>query len=197
MPRAVVERWHVDLRDWLRHNGMTMADNSPLPSVDQVPQVLQQQFRKKRDRLFHKSLDECHGKCVLRRRELAEIVMNSLRHFDGQRYDLDSAIVMPNHVHVLVQFRPPTTCRAQCESWLHFTATRINRELGLKGAFWQSEPFDHLVRSVEQFVYLRRYIAENGIKAKLPDTDYYYWTNESRRGASCHTTATDTTLESS
>jgi len=82
---------------------------------------------------------------------------------------------MPNHVHLLVQFRPGTTCREQGESWLHYTAWQINKRLGRKGAFWQSEPFDHLVRSAEQFHYLRQYIAENGVRASLPETDYLFW----------------------
>jgi putative transposase len=46
-----------------------------------------------------------------------------------------------------------------------------NRE----GAFWQSEPFDHLVRSGEQFAYLQRYIARNGKEANLPTSNYLYW----------------------
>ena len=57
----------------------------------------------------------------------------------------------------------------------HFTTFQINQRLNRKGEFWQSEPFDHLVRSPEQYLYLRKYIAENGIKARLPPTDYLYW----------------------
>lgn len=34
----------------------------------------------------------------------AKIVADALRHFDGERYELASFVVMPNHVHVL--FRP-------------------------------------------------------------------------------------------
>ncbi|MEZ6077339.1 MAG: hypothetical protein R3C56_17215 [Pirellulaceae bacterium] len=63
---------------------------------------------------------------MLRSRELAAIVLDSLRHFDGDRYDLDSAIIMPNHVHLIAQFRPPVTCREQCTSWLYYTAHQIN-----------------------------------------------------------------------
>jgi type I restriction enzyme R subunit len=134
---------------------------------------------KLRNRLWHGNLDQGHGECVLRNREFATIVLDSLRHFDEERYDLDCAIVMPNHVHLLVQFKLPTTCSDQCDSWLHFTAYRINKRLGRKGAFWQSEPFDHLVRSGEQFAYLQRYIARNGIEANLPASDYLYWSRTS------------------
>ncbi|MEZ6124652.1 MAG: transposase [Planctomycetaceae bacterium] len=128
--------------------------------------------------MWHQQLDECHGACVLRQPETAEIVAGALHHFDGDRYYLDSFIVMPNHVHALVQFRPPTTLRKQLESWLHFSATQINRHLGTRGRFWQSEPFDHLVRSAEQFQYLQRYIRENPEKARLSAGQFLYWSRE-------------------
>jgi putative transposase len=88
---------------------------------------------------------------------------------------------MPNHVHVLAQFRPPTMMRKQLESWLHFSATQINRRLGQSGRFWQSEPFDHLVRSAEQFEYLQRYIRENPAKAKLRAGEFLYWSRDEAR----------------
>lgn len=176
MPREAVLRWENEQRVWLSENGWPIAADANLPELQQLPLALQTQYRKMRNGRWHWHLDSCHGACVLRDRRLSEIVLRSLRHFDGDRYDLDCAIVMPNHVHVLVQFRPDTTCRVQCESWLHYTAVQINRKLGRKGAFWQSEPFDHLVRSAEQMTYLQRYIAENGIRANLPETAYLYWT---------------------
>ena len=137
-------------------------------------QIISEYF-KLRDGLWHGYLDECHGACVLKDHRLAAIVLDSLKFFDGQRYDLDSAIIMPNHVHLIAQFRAPVTCRTQCESWLHYTAWRINRCIGRRGAFWQSEPFDHLIRSEGQFHYLRNYIAQNGIAARLPADQYLYW----------------------
>jgi REP element-mobilizing transposase RayT len=101
-------------------------------------------------------------------------VGDALRYFDGDRYDLDSFVVMPNHVHVLVQFRPNISLTAQTESWLRYTARQINARLGRRGEFWQSEPFYHLVRSAEQFEYLQRYIAENPQKAHLHTGEYLY-----------------------
>ncbi|MCA9161286.1 MAG: hypothetical protein KDA72_23310, partial [Planctomycetales bacterium] len=58
--------------------------------------------------------------------------------------------------------------------WLHFTATQINRQTGERGHFWQQEPFDHLVRSPEQYEYLRGYIRDNPKKANLREGEYYY-----------------------
>ena len=95
-------------------------------------------------------------------------------YFNGSRYEIDCAIVMPNHVHLIAMFYLPITCRDQCTSWQRFTAKEINIRIGQKGCFWQGEPFDHLIRSAEQFVYLRNYIAQNGVAAKLPPTDYVF-----------------------
>ena len=176
LPAEVITRWEREIRDWLARSGHVVNQDERLPDWRVLPPSLQVAYRQESDRLWHWQLDSCHGECVLRRRELAQIVLDSLLHFNGERYDLASCIIMPNHVHLVAQFHRPTTCRGQCESWLHWTAREINRKLGRRGEFWQSEPFDHLVRSDEQFHYLQRYIAENGIRANLPATDWLYWT---------------------
>ncbi len=178
MPREVLLRWKTEQLGWLKSEGWQMGPEESLPDFEQLPMTLRKKFGKFRDRAWHGHLDSCFGECLLRRRDFAEIVFNSLNHFNTERYDLDSLVIMPNHVHVLVQFRAPITCRAQTESWLRYSAREINRHSGRKGAFWQGEPFDHLVRTPEQFDYLRWYIAENGRKANLPDSEYLYWKAE-------------------
>lgn len=66
---------------------------------------------------WNDNLDQCHGECVLRKSELSEIVAKSLRHFDGQRYELLDYVVMPNHVHLLAVFPDEQTLLTQCDSW--------------------------------------------------------------------------------
>jgi type I restriction enzyme R subunit len=94
--------------------------------------------------------------------------------FDRQRYRLGDFIVMPNHVHLLAAFAAAEAMTAQCDSWLHYTVFQINKVMGKKGKFWQQEPFDHLVRSLEQYDYLRRYIADNPGKAGLKPGEYLF-----------------------
>ena len=119
-------------------------------------------------------LDACHGDCLLRRRELAQIVADSLHKFDGQRYELTDFVVMPNHVHLLAAFPDEDAMLKQCAGWKRYTARRINDMTGEDGEFWQTEAFDHLVRSVEQFEHYRRYIADNGPRAGLR-ADEFLW----------------------
>jgi REP element-mobilizing transposase RayT len=94
------------------------------------------------------------------------------------KYDLDRFVVMPNHVHVIVQFRPGSTLKKVRQSWLRYTARKINQATGGSDVFWQGEPFDHIIRSAEQFEYLQRYIAEIPRKANLSPGEYLYCERE-------------------
>jgi putative transposase len=85
---------------------------------------------------------------------------------------------MPNHVHLLAAFPDEEAMLAQCESWKHYTATQINRRLGENGRFWQQDGFDHLVRSEEQWEYLRRYIAANPARARLSEGEYLHFSKK-------------------
>jgi len=81
---------------------------------------------------------------------------------------------MPTHVHLLAAFASADSMKKQCDSWLHYTAVHINRAMGQRGKVWQQEPFDHLVRNVEQYDYLRQYIADNPRKARLKPDECLY-----------------------
>ncbi|MEX2285564.1 MAG: hypothetical protein WD648_00665 [Planctomycetaceae bacterium] len=65
--------------------------------------------------------------------------------------------------------------RNQCYSWKKFTAREINRALGQSGRFWQEESFDHLVRSPDQFDYLRGYIEKNPMRAGLKVGEFLHY----------------------
>ena len=167
IPRDVLKRWEREKQDWLATQNLSGHWSEVLPTLDAN---LQAQFKKRFNRTREDFLDTCHGECVLRQPELAQIVADSLMHFDGDRYQMGDFVVMPNHCHLLASFKTPDAMQKQFDSWLHFTAFEINKRLGRKGKLWQQEPFDHLVRSGEQYEYLRTYIADNPQKARLkPD----------------------------
>lgn len=171
IPRSVLSRWDREKDDWMKRHGMPqhLRWSEFLTELDVS---LQSEFRTAFTRKQEDFLDSCYGQCVLRDPIYATIVANALLHFDGQRYRLGDFVVMPNHVHLLAAFANPETMRKQFDSWLHYTAGQIHHRLGRRGHFWQQEPFDHLVRTVEQYQYLRRYIADNPKKAKLRIGEY-------------------------
>ena len=107
----------------------------------------------------------------LRDEKAKSIVENSLGHFDGERYQLDEFIVMPNHVHALVTPLPPHKLSDILHSWKSFTAKEINRLFGRTGALWRKESFDHIVRSPESLRHFRQYIRDNPRRSGVPPLD--------------------------
>jgi len=173
IPREVLDRWDREKHEWLQARGY--ATGAHWSQV--VPMLSEREradFQREFNRCRERCLDSCQGRCLLKRPQIAQIVANSLLHFDHQRYVLGDFIVMPNHVHLLAVFPTAEAMQEQCDSWLHYTAFRINQSLGEKGRFWQQEPFDHLVRSTDQYEYLRQYIADNPRKARLKSGEYHY-----------------------
>jgi type I restriction enzyme R subunit len=173
IPRAVLQQWEREKQQWLRLRGYDSAKHWSVivPTMTEKDRAdFQREFQRRREGC----LDACHGRCLLRRPELARIVADALMHFDGERYRMGDFIIMPTHVHLLAAFATAEAMTLQCDSWLHYTAFQINRAIGEKGRFWQQEPFDHLVRSLEQYEHLRQYIADNPRKAGLRADEYLY-----------------------
>lgn len=173
IPREVLQRWELEKCEWLRRRNLDIGKHwsEVVPTLSEKDKG---DFQKEFHRCREAFLDTCHGRCLLKSPALAQIVAEALMHFDRLRYRLGDFIVMPNHVHLLAVFRAAEEMHDQCASWLHYTAVQINRQLGEKGKFWQQEPFDHLVRSPEQYDYLRQYMADNPRQAHLTTGEYLY-----------------------
>jgi len=184
LPVQVRLRLAEELRRWLASNNLPLelaesVFEAKTAKFDRILAELelarQRELRKLTSQLFHRSLDESHGECLLRNRSIANIVAEAIMKFDGDRYDLDSFVIMPNHVHAIVQFRGGYGLSVVSQSWMRFTARAINKHNGRVGGLWQPECFDHIIRSDKQFQYLRRYIFENPSKANIPVGEYIYW----------------------
>jgi putative transposase len=171
LPAEVQQRITLERQRLLRDRGIDpdgdwKADLAKLPDVERG-RVQWAWFR-----IWDGALDQGLGACVLADPELNKLVGDSLLHFDGDRYLVTDYVVMPTHVHLLAAFHDEDAMLKQCTSWKRYTATKINRHLNQSGEFWQVEPFDHLVRSPEQFEHYRRYIKENPQRARLSEGQY-------------------------
>ena len=125
---------------------------------------IERNFRRKVERF----LDTGRGECWLRRPDLAGLVASALRFFEEQRYRLDAWVVMPNHVHVVVWPMPNHTLSAIVQSWKRFTARAANKILNRTGEpFWQTESYDHWIRTDEEHARCCRYTIVNPAKAGL------------------------------
>ncbi|WP_425616715.1 transposase [Anatilimnocola sp. NA78] len=175
LPTAVIERWLSQRDAWLRQHDIDASRPDWKRQLSKLDSRLAREFRDAFWNRWHDALDSCHGNCELRNAKLAKIVADSLQHFDDVRYQLVDYVVMPNHVHLLCSFANATDMLAQCDSWKHFTAVQINRQLGRSGRLWQQDAFDHLVRSEEQFQFLRHYIAANPTQAQLQTGEFLHY----------------------
>lgn len=175
MPASVLQRWLDERRAWLSAHGINPDDPDWHGSLQKLAPESRAVYHRTFTSAFHDHLDAGHGECLLRRPELSEVVATTILHFDRERYHISDFVVMPNHVHVLMGLIGETLLKDICYSWKKFTARRINVLTGHAGHFWQGESFDHMVRSPEQFEYLRDYIAENPRKAGLRTGEYRHY----------------------
>lgn len=170
IPADVSRRWHADRADWLQRHAIVPNDPHWQDRFQELPIVARQQYHELFSRRYLETLDKGLGACVLRRREVSNLVVDALRHFDGERYHLGDFVIMPNHVHLIVCLLGETQIESQCTSWKRFSARQINQRIGASGRFWQEESFDHLIRSPDQLEAVQRYIANN--PTHLSPADY-------------------------
>ena len=177
IPRAVIERWVAERKALLKQHGIDPSTDWRKAMQTLPPQVRDTLRWKLSDR-FDAFLDESHGACVLKRPELGRIVAENLLHLNDREYWLTDFAVMPNHVHALATFRSDGDMLPRIEAWKRYQARKINAALKRSGRFWQSDGFDHLVRSPEQFEHYRRYIAENPGRAGLRPGEFVHYSKE-------------------
>ena len=101
------------------------------------------------------------------------------------RIHLYAAVVMPDHVHLLLSplrdengWPFPLPDILQCLKGT--TAHRINRLLHTSGPVWEEESFDHVLRSDESLKEKCEYIRQNPVKAGLvqkPEDYRWLWLN--------------------
>ena len=175
MPREIVERWNHEIEVWLQEHNLGGRTIEDVFNADDVDELLKNELRRFKNRKWHGHLDDCHGACVLRAPLTRNLVEESFLHFEGDRYDLERFVIMPNDVHLLLQMRPGFPLRKQLTETMRYSGRRVNTLLKQDGAFWQTEPFDHVVRSEAQFEYLQRYTNENPVKAGLSEGEYSLW----------------------
>jgi REP element-mobilizing transposase RayT len=100
-----------------------------------------------------------------------DIVLEHCRRGDPIQYELFGTVIMPEHVHLLL--RPAIVNLAAVplyrilQSLKSTSAHSINRTLHRRGAVWQDESFDHVLRTEESFVKSLLYLLNNPVRRGL------------------------------
>jgi REP element-mobilizing transposase RayT len=110
-----------------------------------------------------------------------QIVVDTLLHDHGRKYDLVAAVVMPDHVHLIMQ----PLCRVEgvwydlaqlLRSIKGASAYRINRHMDTSGSVWRPESYDRIIRNEDEYWRYLGYLINNPVKRELVDEpeDYPY-----------------------
>jgi REP element-mobilizing transposase RayT len=104
----------------------------------------------------------------LRNPRIAASFVNVLHYGENvrQSYELHAWVVMPNHVHVILQ---PHEKLPEVVRWIKSaSAVRANRVAGRTGKpFWQREYFDRWIRTGKELASVTRYVEQNPVTAGL------------------------------
>ena len=111
-------------------------------------------------------LDLGHGSCSLRDPCIADLVQGNLWHHDGVKYRLLAWVVMPNHVHALIEVWQVPLGKI-LQSWKGYTSRAANKILGRHGTLWEDDYFDRYVRDEAHLRRIVRYVENNPVKARL------------------------------
>ena len=144
LPQAVLARWRAEL--------------ASVPTAKRAAEM--------RERM-EAALDQGRGACWLRCPQVAAVVQATLLRFDNVRYLLHTWVIMPNHVHALMTVLGGSYLSTILHSWKSYTAKSANRSLGRKGAFWQADYFDRVMRDEAHYAATVDYIHWNPVKAGL------------------------------
>jgi REP element-mobilizing transposase RayT len=103
-----------------------------------------------------------------------DIVLASLLHFAGQRYELLAAVVMDDHVHVLATPVPSVPLKDLLRTWKGFTANKLQRVSGRLGSIWQDDSFTRIMRTKSELIEKANYISDNPSR-RWPSEIAYRW----------------------
>lgn len=142
MPQAVLDQWRAEL---------------------EKGEITDAGFRKR----IEIYLDQNYGERWLSDARIAGLVQDTLLNLDGKRYRLIAWVIMPNHVHILIETLEGNPLSEIMQSIKSYTAHEANKLLGRKGSFWFKEYFDRYIRDGRHFQATVRYIEENPVKARL------------------------------
>ncbi len=159
---------HLDLPGLIQSISFRLGDSLPRDAVEQIYSSTKPDDPE-RLRQAERLMDAGQGACWLRRPDIASFVEDALLHGDGERYRLICWVVMPNHVHTLIETRDGHPLPKIVHGWKSFTANQANRDLGRTGQFWARDYFDRYIRDDRHLAAVIAYIENNPVKAGLVD----------------------------
>jgi putative transposase len=157
---------HFDAPNVTQMVTFNLADSFPIQRRAEWEPILKEADDSLKRRKLEAWLDRGHGECWLRQAGVADVVEEVLRSNDGKHFQLRAWVIMPNHVHLVVDvWNVPLT--SLIDRWKGKSARLANQVLKRTGKFWQEDYFDTLIRDGDHLKKAVRYTDRNPAKAKL------------------------------
>jgi REP element-mobilizing transposase RayT len=103
-----------------------------------------------------------------------EAVLKHVKEADGKFYDLRAAVVMPDHVHLLLTPEGEYSLSRIMKGIKGGSARTINTMRHQSGQVWQHESYDRIVRDENELLEKVEYMFNNPLKAGLTDDPLDY-----------------------
>jgi len=143
-----------------------LHDSFPVRRRVEFEAILKETDESAKRRKLEAWLDRGHGECWLRRPDVAELLEKILLEADGRDYRMQAWVVMPNHVHLVVDVWNVPLVKL-INGWKGKSSREANKLLGRGGAFWQQDYYDTLVLDEAHLKRAVRYTEQNPVKAYL------------------------------
>ena len=139
---------------------------------------------------FDEMLDKAaNNQSWLRDDRIAQVIVGAMHFRNKKAYNLLAYCIMPNHVHMVFTVgrrdsslykgktaSDPYIVTKILENLKWYTAMKANEILNRKGAFWQHESYDHVVRDGKELERIINYVLNNPVRAGLiSNRDQWKW----------------------
>ena len=165
LPLEKLRQWRAERDAWRVHH--------PEPWSEADWKEYDERFGEKIDSW----LDAGMGSRALARSDIREVVKQRLLAFDGVRLLVHAAVIMPTHVHALLEPIDGNNISQILKGIKGASAREANKLLNTRGAFWFDESYDHIVRSLKQYHRFQNYITQNPTKSNLRIDEYWLKSN--------------------
>ncbi len=172
---------HFDAPHITQFVTVMLADSFPITRRAEWEPFLHEQSDSEKRKQLEAWLDRGHGECWLKRDDVAAAIEEIILKNDGKEYRMQAWVVMPNHVHAVIDVWdiPLTTI---LHDWKGASARIANQLLKRRGAFWQEDYFDTVVRDAGHLQKSVKYTENNPTKAILCQTPRdWKWSSAWRR----------------
>jgi putative transposase len=143
-----------------------LADSFPIKRRAEWEAILSEIDDSAKRKKLGALLDRGYGECWLKKTNLAELVETVLQRSDGEKYRLQAWVVMPNHVHLIVDVWDVPLVKL-INDWKGKASREANKLLGRRGPFWQEDYYDTLIRDDVHLKRAIRYTERNPVKSFL------------------------------